>query len=79
MIWEKDSLFNLIIHQPDIDKIYTYAKDPSEANYQFFINKEKVKDERFLTILKFLLNIRIIWTIFTKILKNTIQLKKKNL
>ena len=23
-----DSLFNLISHQPDIDKIYSYAKDP---------------------------------------------------
>ena len=42
-MWEKDSLFNLIIHQPDIDKTYTYAKDPSEANYQFFINKRKSK------------------------------------
>ena len=25
------SLFNLIIHQPDIDKIYLNAKDPYEA------------------------------------------------
>ena len=23
-----NSLFNLISHQPDIDKIYSYAKDP---------------------------------------------------
>ena len=33
------SLFNLINQQPDIDKIYLYAKDPYEAKYQFLINK----------------------------------------
>ena len=27
-------LLNLINHEPDIDKIYLYAKDPYEANYQ---------------------------------------------
>ena len=34
-----NSLFNLIIHQPDIDigKIYLSAKDPSEKKYQFLI------------------------------------------
>ena len=32
-------LLNLIYNQPDIDKIYLYAKDPYEAKYQFFINK----------------------------------------
>ena len=26
-----NSLFNLISHQPDIDKIYLYTKDPYEA------------------------------------------------
>ena len=26
-------------NQPDIDKIYLYAKDPYEAKYQFLINK----------------------------------------
>ena len=36
-----NSLFNLISHQPDIDKIYLYAKDPYEANYQFLINKRE--------------------------------------
>ena len=34
-----NSLFNLIIDQPDIDKIYLYAKDPYEAKYQLLINK----------------------------------------
>ena len=32
-------LFNLINQQPEIDKIYLYAKDPYEAKYQFLINK----------------------------------------
>ena len=34
-------LFNLIINQPDIDKIYSYAKDPYKVKYQFLINKRK--------------------------------------
>ena len=32
-------LLNLIENQPDIDKIYLYAKDPYEAKYQHLINK----------------------------------------
>ena len=30
-------LLNLIEFQPDIDKIYLYAKDPNEAKYQYLI------------------------------------------
>ena len=36
-----NSLFNLIDHQSDIDKIYAYAKDPYEAKY--VINKQTRK------------------------------------
>ena len=36
---ETSSLFNLINHQPDIDKIYLHDKDPYEAKYQFLISK----------------------------------------
>ena len=36
-----NSLFNLISHQPDIDKIYLYAKDPTEAKYQLLNNKRE--------------------------------------
>ena len=32
-------LLNLTENQPDIDKIYLYAKDPYEAKYQCLINK----------------------------------------
>ena len=34
-------LLNLINNQPDIDKMYLYAKDPYEAKYQFLINKRE--------------------------------------
>ena len=38
-----NALLNLIKNQPDMDKIYLYAKDPCEAKYQYLINKsEKV-------------------------------------
>ena len=38
-----NAVLNLIKNQPDIDKIYFYAKDPYEAKYQYLINKgEKV-------------------------------------
>ena len=33
-----NTLLNLIENQPDIDKIYLYAKDPYEAKYQYLIN-----------------------------------------
>ena len=36
-----NALLNLINNQPDIDKIYLYAKDLYEAKYQFLINKRK--------------------------------------
>ena len=35
-----NSLFDLIIQQTDIDKIYLFCKDPYEAKYQFLINKK---------------------------------------
>ena len=36
-----NSLFNLIIHQPDNGKIYLYAKDLCEAKYQLLIYKRE--------------------------------------
>ena len=42
------ALLNLINNQPDIDKIYLYAKDPYETKYQYLINKrEKVGLDHF--------------------------------
>ena len=36
-----NALFNLIENQPDIDKIYLYAKDRYEAKYEYLINIRK--------------------------------------
>ena len=38
-----NSLFDLIIQQPDIDKIYIYAKGPYEAKYQSLITKKELQ------------------------------------
>ena len=38
------ALLNLKENQPDIDKIYLYAKDPYEAKYQYLINKRESVD-----------------------------------
>ena len=65
-----NSLFNLISHQSNIDKIYLYAKDPFEAKYLLII--KLLLAESILMIQKLLLNTRIIWLIFMRILKNTI-------
>ena len=37
-----NALLNLIENQPNINKIYLYAKDSYEAKYQYLIIKEKV-------------------------------------
>ena len=43
-----NALLNLIDNQPNIDKIYLYAKDSYEAKYQYLINKrEKVGQNHF--------------------------------
>ena len=49
---ENNSLFNLTIRQPDIDKIYLYVKDPDEAKYQFLINKKESTDLKHLNDVK---------------------------
>ena len=36
-----NALLNLINNQPDIYKIYLYAKDPYEKKYQYLINKRE--------------------------------------
>ena len=36
-----NSLFNLINHQQDIDKVYLYARDLHEAKHQFLIIKRE--------------------------------------
>ena len=36
-----NTILDLIENQPDIDKIYLYAKDPYESKYQYLINKRE--------------------------------------
>ena len=38
-----NTLLNLTNHEPDIDKIYLYAKDQCKANYQCLINRRENK------------------------------------
>ena len=45
---KRNTLLNLINNQPDIDKIYLYAKDLYETKYKYLINKrEKVGLDHF--------------------------------
>ena len=71
-----NTLLNLINNQPDIDKIYLYAKDPYEDKYQFLINKRESIGLNILMIPKLLLSIRMICMIFIKILMIIILIKK---
>ena len=50
-----NTLLNLINNQPDIDKIYLYAKDSYETKYQHLINKrEKVGIDHFSDLKAFI-------------------------
>ena len=39
-----NKLFNLTSQQPNIDKLYLYAKDPFKQNINFKLKNEKVQD-----------------------------------
>ena len=56
-IKKKNTSLNLINNQPDIDKIYLYAKDPYEAKYQLLISKREITGLKHFMMLKPLLNI----------------------
>ena len=68
-------LLNLRENQPDIDKIYLYAKDPYEAKYQYLINKRGVGTDHFNDPKSFVEYSNDIM-MFTKILMNTILIEK---
>ena len=42
----------VITHEPDIDKIYLYAKDPYKAKYQLLINKREITGLKYLNYSK---------------------------
>ena len=70
-----NALLNLINKQPDIDKIYLYAKDPYGAKYQFLINKKESTGLKHFNDPKASLNTQVICKMFIKILKNTILVR----
>ena len=41
-------MVSLINHEPDIDKIFLFAKNPNEAKYQLLINKRKSTGLKYL-------------------------------
>ena len=52
---KSNALLHLINNQPDIDKIYLYAKDPYEAKYHYIINKRDKEGLRYYEDLRVLL------------------------
>ena len=71
MIWGSGSRklnvsLNLINSQPDIDKIYLYAKDPYEAKYQLSFNNGVIAGLKYSNDSKSLLNTQMICKIFIK-------------
>ena len=63
----RNSVFNLINQQPDIDKIHLHSKYPHEAKHPFLIRKRKDAGAKHL---KLLLNVPVIWMIFITQIKN---------
>ena len=54
------------------------AKDPYKAKYQLLINKkESTRGLKYLMIQELLLNAQMMWMIFIKILKTTIQIRNQ--
>ena len=73
----KKLLFNLISHQPSIDKIYLYAKDVYKAKYQLLIDKREGVGIQYFGDSEALLKTQMIWMIFITISKSRIQIKRK--
>ena len=66
-------LLKLIENQPDVEKIYLYAKDPYEAKYYYSI---KIRRKLGIDNHNDQMSIQIICAMFTKILIFTIPIKK---
>ena len=47
-----NALLSLINNEPDIDKMFLYAKDRYEAKYQFLIKKRECTDLKYLSYSK---------------------------
>ena len=73
-----NALLNLINHEPDIDVIYFYAKDPYEVKYQLLINKrESTSLKCFSDSKAFIEHSNDMDDIYKRFGKNTIQIKNQ--
>ena len=82
IIWGSESgkinvLLNLINHEPDIDKMYLYAKDGYNAKYKLLINKRESTVLKYLNDLKAFIEYTINMDGIYKNIENTIQTKIK--
>ena len=64
----------MISHQPDINKIYLYAKDSYEAKYQLLIHKRESTGLKHLNYSKAFIEYSYVMHDL-KVLKNTTQIK----
>ena len=72
--------FFLINHEPDVDKIYLYAKDPYEAKYQLLINKRRNTGLKYLNDSKaFIEYLNNMYDIYKNIEEDNANKKRKNL
>ena len=76
-IIKTNTLLNLIKEQDDIDKIYLYAKDLSEPEYEFFIKKHEDVGINIVMIQMHLLSVQIEWMTFIRILMITTLAEKE--
>ena len=72
-----NALLNLINNEPDIHKIYLYAKDQYKGKHQLLINKRESAGLKYCNDSKAFIEHEMIWTMFLKILKPTIQIKRE--
>ena len=70
-----DVLINLINHEPDINKIYLYAKDLYESKHQSLVNKIESTDIKYLNDSEAIIEHSNYMDDIYKILKNTNQMK----
>ena len=52
MSWKTNALLNLVNHEPNIVKVYLYAKDPYELKYQLLSNKRESTGLKYLNHFK---------------------------
>ena len=72
-------LLNLINHEPDIDKIYLYAKDHYDTKYQLLINKGESTGLKYLNDSKAVIEYSNDMDNIYKNIENIIQIKTKNI